>query len=97
MIQLYQQMLLKRILNGNGIEKELAFIFRFSRTPKAVRAGTGRLRHVIAPFFIQARELLEFVREIIRSEERRVGKECKSRMGRSMQRNKTVEHYDSQT
>jgi hypothetical protein len=64
LIQLSQQVLLKRFLYGNGIEKELALILRFPRPLKAVRAGVGRLRHVIAPFFVQAGELFEFVLEI---------------------------------
>src|SRR5439155_9910128 len=54
-------MLLKRFLHSDGIEKELALIFRFLR-PAAVAA---RLRHVIPPFLIQARQLLEFVLEIV--------------------------------
>src|SRR6266852_8901278 len=54
-------MLLKRFLESDGIEKELAVVFCFLRT--AVVAA--RLRHVIAPFLIQARQLLEFLLEIV--------------------------------
>ena len=61
LIQLPHQMLLKRFLCGDGVEKELAFIFRFLRTA----AVTARLRHVIAPFLIQSCQLIEFLFEII--------------------------------
>src|SRR5439155_8166914 len=48
LVQLSYQILLKRFLRGDGIEKELALVFCFLRT--AVVAA--RLRHVIAPFLI---------------------------------------------
>src|SRR5438876_4951733 len=54
-------MLLKRFLHSDGIEKELALIFRFLRTA----AIAARLRHVITPFLIQTRQLLEFFLEIV--------------------------------
>src|SRR5438876_3871822 len=54
-------MLLKRFLHSDGIEKELALIFRFLRTA----AVAARLRHVVTPFLIQTRQLLEFFLEIV--------------------------------
>src|SRR5260370_20103946 len=44
-----------------GAEKELAFFFRFLRAA----AVAARLRHVIAPFFIELRQLIEFLLEIV--------------------------------
>ena len=61
LVQLRHQILLKRFLHSDGIKKELALIFRLLGT-----AGVAaRLRHVIAPFFVQRRQLLEFLFEIV--------------------------------
>src|SRR2546430_10836807 len=49
LIELGHQVLLQRLGGGNGIEKELAFLFVLVG-PGAVAA---RLRHVIAPFLIE--------------------------------------------
>ena len=54
-------MLLQRFLRRDGIKKELALFFRFL----GAAAVTARLRHVIAPFLIELRQLIEFLFEII--------------------------------
>src|SRR5205814_4278469 len=65
LVQLRDQILLKCFLDSNGIKKELAFLVCLLRTAPAIEAGAGRLRHVIAPFLIQACQFFEFVPEIL--------------------------------
>src|SRR5213595_598115 len=61
LIQLSDQILLQRFLGGDGIKKELASIFRVLRTS----AVAARLRHVIAPFLVKGRKLIELLFKII--------------------------------
>ena len=61
LVELPHQMLLQRFLGGDGIEKELAFFFFFLRAA----AVAARLRHVIAPFVIELRQLIELLLEIL--------------------------------
>ena len=61
LVQLPHQMLLQRLLSRDGIEKELALFLRFLRAA----AVTTRLRHVVAPFLIKLRQLIEFLFEIV--------------------------------
>ncbi len=55
LVELTHQVLLKRFLGGDGIEEELALFLIFLRTG----AVAARLRHVIAPFVVQFRQLIE--------------------------------------
>ena len=57
LVELPHEMLLERLLRGDGIEKELPFIFRFLRTA----AVAARLRHVIAPLLIELGQFIEFL------------------------------------
>ncbi len=62
-------MLLKRFLGRDGIEEELAFFLIVLRTS----AVAARLRHVIAPFVVQFRQLIELGLELlVRGRRRRV-------------------------
>jgi hypothetical protein len=61
LIKLRHQVLLQGLGGGDGIEKELAFFFVFMG-PGAVAAG---LRHVIAPFFVEFSQLIEFLLELL--------------------------------
>ena len=65
LVQLRDEILLKRFLDRNGIEQELTLLVCVLRTAPAIEVGAGRLRHVIAPFLIQARQFFEFVLEIL--------------------------------
>jgi hypothetical protein len=65
LVQLRDEILLKRFLDWNGIEQELALLVCFLRTAPAIEVGAGRLRHVITPFLIQARQFFEFVLKIL--------------------------------
>ena len=61
LVQLPHEMLLKRFLRGNGIEKKLPFIVRLLGTARVA----ARLRHVIAPLIIEFRQLIEFFLEFL--------------------------------
>ena len=61
LIQLPDEMLLQRFLGGDGIEKELALFLVLLRAA----AVAARLRHVIAPFVVEFRQLIEFLLEIL--------------------------------
>ena len=65
LVQLRDEILLKRFLDWNGIEQELALLVCFLRTAPTIEVRAGRLRHVIAPFLIEARQFFEFVSEIL--------------------------------
>ena len=60
LVQLAHQMLLKGLLGGDGIEEELPLFFLVLRAA----AVAARLRHVIAPFVIELRQLIELLLEI---------------------------------
>ena len=64
LVQLCDEILLKRFLDWNRIEEELALVICLRTTP-AIEAVAGGLRHVIAPFLVQTRQLLEFILESI--------------------------------
>ena len=55
LVELPHEVLLERLLSGDGIEKELALFLIILRT-RTVAAG---LRHVIAPLVVELRELIE--------------------------------------
>ena len=55
------EMLLQGLLGGDGIEKELPLFVLILRAC----AVAARLRHVIAPFVIELRQLIEFLLEIV--------------------------------
>ena len=61
LVELPHEVLLKRFLGRDGIEKELALLFVFLRAG----AVAARLRHVIAPFVIQFRQLIELGLELL--------------------------------
>ena len=61
LVELTHEVLLKRFLRRDGIEKELALLLLVLRTG-AVAAG---LRHVIAPLVIELGQLIELLLEII--------------------------------
>ena len=61
LVELPHEMLLKRFLGRDGIEKELALLFVLLRAG----AVAARLRHVIAPFVIQLRQLIELLLELL--------------------------------
>ena len=61
LVQLADEMLLQGLLGGDGIEKELPLFVLLLRAA----AVTARLRHVIAPFVIELRQLIEFLLEIV--------------------------------
>ena len=65
LVQLCYEILLERFLDWNGIEQELALFICFLRTVPAIEAGAGRLRHVITPFLIQARQFFELIFKIL--------------------------------
>ena len=77
LIELRHQVLLQRLGGGNGIEKELAFLF--------VLVGAGavaaRLRHVIAPFLIELGQFIEFFLELLIAR-RRLGSRRRIWIGR---------------
>ena len=61
LVQLADEMLLQGLLGGDGIEKELPLFVLVLRAA----AVAARLRHVIAPFVIELRQLIEFLLEIV--------------------------------
>ena len=65
LVQLCDEILLKRFADWNRIEEELALVIRCLRTTPAIEAVAGGLRHIIAPFLVQTRQLFEFILESI--------------------------------
>ena len=61
LVELAHEVLLQGLLGGDGIEKELALFLLVLRAA----AVAARLRHVIAPFVIQLRQLIELLLEIL--------------------------------
>ncbi len=61
LVQLADKMLLQGLLGRDGIEKELPLFVLFLRAT----AVAARLRHVIAPFVVELRQLIEFLLEIV--------------------------------
>ena len=61
LVELSHEVLLERFLRRDRIEKELALFFRLLRAA----AVATRLRHVIAPFLIELRQLIELLLEIV--------------------------------
>ena len=59
--QLAQEMLLKRLHHGDGIEHELALLLCFCRA----RGIAAALHHVLAPLFVDLGEFCEFLVEIV--------------------------------